>query len=100
MPPWLETRQSSFAERLATEKDIDLERGAQAPTEIATIAPTQDENLVTWEGPNDINNSMNWSTIYKWLFSFMFSIMTFCVIFERNVFRSAVEATANLYGVF
>ena len=64
--------QTLSARDLATEKDSDPEGEAQAPATIHTIEAMQDENLVTWDGLNDTDNLMNWSTSYKWLLSLMF----------------------------
>ena len=36
----------------------------------------EDPNLVTWDGPNDIENPQNWSRRYKWIITIICSIMT------------------------
>ena len=38
--------------------------------------PTEDPNLVTWDGPNDLENPQNWSRNYKWFITVVCSIMT------------------------
>jgi hypothetical protein len=91
------------AEELANEEirdeGIDLERRASTPAALSTSGATHDENLVTWDGPNDMSNPMNWSIPYKWVITLMFGIMTFCVTFASSVFSSAVDVTAELYNV-
>jgi DHA1 family multidrug resistance protein-like MFS transporter len=94
---------NSSAEELANEeiKDeiVDLERQASTPATPSTVEAIQDENLVTWDGPNDMNNPMNWSIGYKWVITLMFGTMTFCVTFASSEFSSVVEVTAELYNV-
>ena len=38
--------------------------------------PNDDRNLVTWDGPNDLENPQNWSRQYKWIITIICSIMT------------------------
>lgn len=103
IPPMPEESQSSSAEELikgvAENKDYDLERGEHIAAAVLVTEPTQDANLVTWDGPDDINNPMNWSICYKWLLSIMFGSMTFCVTFASSVFSSAIQVTAELCNV-
>jgi DHA1 family multidrug resistance protein-like MFS transporter len=41
-----------------------------------SYAPNEDPNLVTWDGPNDLENPQNWSRKYKWFITIICSVMT------------------------
>jgi DHA1 family multidrug resistance protein-like MFS transporter len=59
----------------------------------------QDPNLVTWDGPDDPENPMNWPTRKKWLVTVIMGLMTFCVTFASSVFSTATVVVAEVYGV-
>ncbi|PQE24511.1 mfs multidrug transporter protein [Rutstroemia sp. NJR-2017a WRK4] len=59
----------------------------------------QDPNLVTWDGPDDPENPMNWPTSKKWLVTVVMGLMTFCVTFASSVFSTATVVVAEVYGV-
>jgi MFS transporter, DHA1 family, multidrug resistance protein len=41
-----------------------------------SYAPNENPDLVTWDGPNDLENPQNWSRRYKWFITIICSIMT------------------------
>lgn len=98
IPPKLEEFHFSPAEKVLTEKikDKDVRLQQNGSTMLST---SEEENLVTWDGPNDINNPMKWSTGYKCLLTMMFGSMTFSVTFASSVFSTAIEETARIYDV-
>ena len=51
--------------------------GASLVLSESTSESTFDENMVTWDGPNDPTNPQNWSIKYKWLVTVILIIMTF-----------------------
>lgn len=92
--------QTGFANK-AQRSDLDLEKGAYEPNsdfETATIVPEpesepvtrdgpssgekkgeeeeRDPNLVTWDGPDDPENPMNWTMRKKWFNVAVLSILT------------------------
>ena len=59
----------------------------------------EDPNVVTWDGPNDPENPMNWPTNKKFKITVATSFMTLVITFASSVFSTATVATAELYGV-
>ncbi|KAM3082580.1 Citrinin biosynthesis cluster MFS transporter mrr1 [Clarireedia jacksonii] len=59
----------------------------------------QDPNLITWDGPDDPENPMNWPARKKWLVTVVMGLMTFCVTFASSVFSTATIEVAEIYGV-
>jgi hypothetical protein len=90
--------QFSPAEELLTGKME--EGGFQLQQNGPVMLSTSDEdNLVTWDGLDDMQNPVNWSIGYKCLLTMMFGSMTFCVTFASSVFSTAIEVTARNYDV-
>jgi MFS transporter, DHA1 family, multidrug resistance protein len=52
---------------------------------IALSESTIDENMVTWDGPNDPTNPQNWSIKYKWLVTVVLIILTFDAYVQLSV---------------
>lgn len=85
--------QTAFADR-PTRSDTDLEKGVSEPNsdvDAATIVPEsgsgapagekreaedQDPNVVTWDGPDDPANPMNWTMRKKWSNIAVLSVLT------------------------
>jgi hypothetical protein len=89
--------QTAFSAR-AQPSDLDLEKGAYEPNsdlEAATIVPEtgpesptrngtgekgeeedKDPNIVTWDGPDDPTNPMNWTMRKKWSNVAVLSVLT------------------------
>jgi len=61
--------------------------------------PPRDPNLVVWDGPNDLENPMNWPTRKKWIVTLSLGLMTFCVTFASSVFSTGTTAVAAEFGV-
>lgn len=65
------------------EKEVDLEKGdgrigSSSKTDvIATERIVPDANIVNWEGPDDPQNPMNWSSSLKWSNVAIISTITF-----------------------
>jgi hypothetical protein len=90
--------QFSPAEELLTGKME--EGGVQLQQNGPAMLSTSDEdNLVTWDGPDDMQNPVNWSIGYKCLLTMMFGSMTFSVTFASSVFSTAIKVTARDYDV-
>ncbi|KAH9909714.1 putative MFS multidrug transporter [Xylariomycetidae sp. FL2044] len=76
--------------------DRDVEKGSDQPSEEGTL---NDPNLVDWEGPDDPENPMNFSTFRKWVITLLFGSLTVWVTFNSSVFSAAVSVTADEFGV-
>ena len=59
----------------------------------------EDPNIVTWDGPNDPENPMNWPTAKKVKVTLATSCMTLVITFASSVFSTATEVTAIKFGV-
>lgn len=59
----------------------------------------KDLNLVTWNGPDDPGNPMNWPLSKKLAATITYSFLTFVITFASSVFSTATEVTAVEFGV-
>jgi DHA1 family multidrug resistance protein-like MFS transporter len=59
----------------------------------------RDPDLVDWDGPDDPENPMNFSTSRKWVITVLLGMATFCITFASSVFSTATESTALQFGV-
>ena len=78
------------------EKDAEQQRGGPPP---GLAQEKEDPNLVTWDGPDDPGNPMNWPLRKKMLVTFTFSMTTFVITFSSSVFSTATQVTAVEFGV-
>ena len=62
-------------------------------------SPSNDSNLIEWDGPDDTGNPQNWPRWKKWVITTVLSTLTFCVTFASSVFSAATEATAAEFDV-
>ncbi|MCJ1438899.1 Citrinin biosynthesis cluster MFS transporter mrr1 [Xylographa pallens] len=79
---------------LNMEKDEEQQLGSPRATQ-----EKEDPNLVTWDGPDDPGNPMNWPLRKKILVTFTFSMTTFVITFSSSVFSTATQVTALEFGV-
>lgn len=80
----------------------DLEGGRQnfSPTKTAVESPYEeaaDPNIVSWDGPNDPDNPLNWSSGLKWSNIALVSAITF-VTFVRLFLTRYISPTNNFVG--
>lgn len=81
-------------------QEVDLEAGRnEKPTPDIMSCVDPATNIVTWDGPDDPENPMNFSRSKKWRITMVTAIMTFCVSFASSVFSTATEVTAVKWGV-
>ncbi|MCJ1478148.1 hypothetical protein MMC13_006824 [Lambiella insularis] len=59
----------------------------------------KDANLVTWNGPDDPENPMNWPLSKKVNATATYSFLTFVITFASSVFSTATEVTADEFDV-
>ena len=72
----------------------------QAANQAATDKQEQDEStLVGWDGPDDLENPMNWPNRKKYMVTVFYASMTFCLTFSSSVFSTATAVTAEKFGV-
>ena len=64
-----------------------------------TKEDSEDPNLVDFDGPDDPYNPQNYPTWRKWLYTFVYGIMTFAVTFASSIFSTAIMPTSKEYGV-
>ena len=99
------------------EKDIpqpragDLEKGAPKPQAMSQGPPgppgppgggpqkPKDPNLIGYDGPTDPYNPQNWPKPKKYVVTFVYSAMTFCLTFSSSVFSTATVVTAAKFHV-
>lgn len=58
-----------------------------------------DPNLVSFDGPDDTLNPMNWAPAKKWRVTTLFGLMTFVITFASSIFSTATMPTAKEYSV-
>jgi len=94
--------ESSSSATNAQDQNIDLEAG-QSENEKSSSNPLScidpATHLVSWDGPDDPENPMNFPRSKKWRITMVTAIMTFCVSFASSVFSTATEITAVKWGV-
>lgn len=56
-------------------------------------------HLVSWDGPDDPENPMNFSAGKKWWITIVLALLTFCVSFASSVFSTATTVTSVEFGV-
>jgi hypothetical protein len=83
------TTRATTAKRNSTEQDADLE-AAREPLEDAT-EPPKDADLVTWDGPNDLENPKNWAIKEKWKLTVAVSLFTFISPVSSSMIAPALE---------
>ncbi|KAG4429786.1 hypothetical protein IFR05_014736 [Cadophora sp. M221] len=92
--------ESSSTNAQTTDIDIDLEAGNNekpTPNPLSCVDPVT--HIVSWDGPDDPENPMNFPRSKKWRITMVTAIMTFCVSFASSVFSTATEVTAAKWGV-
>ena len=70
----------------------------EAATVVARRLPLE-SNIVGWDGPEDPDNPVNWSTFKKCVVTCFYAALTFCLTFASSVFSTATVTTSKLYGV-
>ncbi|QIX00094.1 hypothetical protein AMS68_005611 [Peltaster fructicola] len=84
--------------RLSKEGNNDVEK--QQPKKSDNDEEEEkDPNLVEWNGPDDPENPMNWSSAKKWTITIALGVMTLAVTFASSVFSTATQPTAEEFGV-
>lgn len=68
--------------------DIEMQspptQGTGQPPETTTSKETPDPNIVDWDGPDDPEMPLNWSTKKKWTNGALLSAMTFLTYFPLS----------------
>lgn len=72
------------------------EKTEQAPERDAA---SEESLIVTWDGPDDPENPLNFSLRYKCWITAITSLMTFSVSFGSAIWAAATEATAKEFHV-
>ncbi|KAI3393599.1 hypothetical protein diail_3903 [Diaporthe ilicicola] len=61
--------------------------------------PQQDPSLVTWDGPHDTENPLNWSASRKWTATILVSCFTFISPFSSTMVTPALENIGDEYDI-
>ncbi|EED23207.1 bicyclomycin resistance protein, putative [Talaromyces stipitatus ATCC 10500] len=63
--------------------------------------PLKDDNnhIVSWDGPDDPENPMNWPVWKKWIYTVALGSVTFTITFASSVFSTATVVTSMEFGV-
>lgn len=69
------------------------------PDEQSQSSPSQPLNLVTWNGPTDPDNPLNWPPLTKVLRSAAPLSVVFSISFASSIFGPATTVTAQQYNV-
>ncbi|KXS97475.1 hypothetical protein AC578_9072 [Pseudocercospora eumusae] len=77
----------------------DEETGFHQHGGLHTDVDGSDPNIVTFDGPTDPENPMNWSRKRKWWISILTAFMTFVISFGSSVFSATTTVTAAKFGV-
>lgn len=77
--------------------NLDPERGYEKVDPGDT--PNEDPNIVTWDGPTDPENPMNWGVYKKMIATLAMGIMTFVVTFASSVFSTATNQVAKEFSI-
>lgn len=80
-------------------RNEDVEKQQQNQQQSDNKEEERDPNVVDWDGPDDPQNPMNWSSYRKWGIAVSMGLMTFVVTFASSVFSAATEVTAMQFGV-
>jgi multidrug resistance protein len=97
---------STFDKDIENEKDIaissetsDVSSRAETPVDEEAALPKElaeqeeevhDPNIISWDGPNDPQNPMNWSDMRKWLSIALVSMITFLTPLGSSSFAPGV----------
>ena len=77
--------QTSDSSETQQELDHSSRDGTFDPEKSVSEPPAvleEKTDLVDWDGPDDPNNPMNWTTLHKWVFISLVSAITFNVFVE------------------
>lgn len=89
------------------EKEKDVEKGHGRHGSVSTVgdsedAPTEEYNndpsIVTWDGPTDPKNPMNWSNRKKWGTVTVVSCITFLTPLASSMFAPGVPEVMRTFG--
>ncbi|RWA14779.1 hypothetical protein EKO27_g355 [Xylaria grammica] len=78
----------------------DPELGPELTEKVDTTAPDpNDPNLVTWTGPDDLQNPKNWKFSKKWAAVFTVSLFTLISPISSSLVAPALESIADDLGI-
>ncbi|EIM90804.1 MFS general substrate transporter [Stereum hirsutum FP-91666 SS1] len=60
---------------------------------------TWQDNIVTWDSPDDPQNPQNWSSSYKILVTILYGSITMCSSFSSSIFGSGSSGIIREYGI-
>lgn len=96
-----EQSSSRAATEVEPERELELEAGAQrrlsTGKEVAEAQPAElvDPNVVSWDGPDDPSNPVNWSEKLKWSNIAVISAITFLTYGPSTPLTVMLEGLTN-----
>ncbi|KAK4507035.1 hypothetical protein PRZ48_000769 [Zasmidium cellare] len=103
LPPRLRSiraKQPTILERGSTKDQVERRITIPPPVPAKTAKDEEaDPNLVSWDGPQDPGNALNWSNSRKWTSTLALAFVTFCVNFASSCLSAATKTAATEYGV-
>lgn len=76
------------------ERDLEASNLTEEMTE-----PPKDPNLVTWDGPDDLENPKNWAIKDKWAFTVAVSLFTFISPISSSMVAPALQELGKDLGM-
>ncbi|KAK4503877.1 hypothetical protein PRZ48_004792 [Zasmidium cellare] len=73
--------------------------GDEEKGEVSSDEPERDENIVTWDGPDDQANPKNWSFKRRWLATALVSLITFMTPIASSMIAPAQQQIGDDLGV-
>ncbi|WPH03095.1 putative mfs multidrug protein [Acrodontium crateriforme] len=93
-------KEEDLPSNIEDEPEVDVEK-QQSPSPALAAASDEenDPNLITWSGPDDPENPMNWPKSKKWLVTMVLGSVTFVCTFASSVFSTATVITSEKFHV-
>ncbi|KAI2629887.1 MFS general substrate transporter [Hypoxylon sp. NC1633] len=80
-------------------RDLDLEHGQQGEEEKAPVDAAADPDLVTWTGPDDLENPKNWAFSKKWGAVAIVSVFTLVSPVSSTMVTPSLTAMGEEMGI-
>ncbi|KAK6513479.1 hypothetical protein TWF281_005103 [Arthrobotrys megalospora] len=81
------------------EKNADIDGKIASKSEGSSSDEGDDEFLVDWEGPDDPNNPLNWSTGYRYFCLITMALQTLVVVFYSSSYVSGAPGMMRDFGI-
>ena len=86
-------------ERMGVSGERDLEAGDTTLEKKKSSRSIKDPNLVTWNGPGDAENPLNWTMRKKWAATVVVSSFTFISPVSSSMVAPAISSISREFGI-